>query len=339
MLKKFVFFLLFSGSLFADGKVLGVGSCIMDLLVQVDDTFVQEYVGGKGGSYLCDAKHFDQILKKIPSTLKTCPGGSAGNTVRALAKLGVPCAFSSYVGEDDYGNAFCQEMDKLHIGGVHKTREFSTICILCLVTPDGERTFLHAHKTKDWDEVPREEYNLAKWAHFESFLLWDAPQFLEVSLQLAHKSGAIVSFDLSNFRVVQTYREKLLDWLDKYIDVVFCNEEEMIALTGLSSVEGFSRMQELCSIAVVTRGAKGCMIGQAGQWIEAPPFPAEVVDTTGAGDYFTAGFIYGYLKGHSLFDCARIGNRMGGAIIEVVGTNLPEEKWNAIKGFLKYENL
>lgn len=319
-----------------DLNVMGVGSAIIDLLVQVDDDFFTSHFSErKGGSYQCDPETLDRILRDV-AIQKTAPGGSAGNTLRALAKLGMPCQFSTHVGDDPSGDCFCKEMGQLGIAGIVKDPEFSTMRILCLITPDGERTFLYCHKIHDWDVVPAaENFPEAKWIHFESFLVWEAPHLIERSLQLAHETGATISLDLSNFNLVQQYKDKLQEWLERYVDVVFGNEEEVRILTGLSPEEACMRLQEICPIAVVTKGSKGCLVGQRGKLVEVPAFAANVVDTTGAGDYFSAGFIYGCLHDLPLADCARIGNRMGSTIVEVVGTDLPEEKWEEIRNFLK----
>lgn len=322
------------------GLVTGVGSSIIDMLVQVDDDFFVSHVPGqRGGSYRFDREGFNRILEDVKSISKIAPGGSAANTIKALSKLGIPCLFSSHVGDDSSGARYCQEMSVMGIDGVEKDPNFSTIQILCLITPDGERTFLYCHGTYDWNRVAAEHFRKAKWAHFESFLLWEAPTYCELSLRLAREMGVCVSLDLSNFSVVQQHRDKIFEWIGRYVDVLFGNEDEVRILTGLSPEEGCMKLQEMCSIVVMTKGANGCLIGHRGELIEVPAFSAKVVDTTGAGDYFSAGFIYGCLHHYSLVDCARIGHRMGSAITELVGTDLPEEKWDEIRAFMKSEKL
>lgn len=319
---------------------MGVGSAVIDFLAQVSDDFVEEHIPGrKGGSVHCEPEKFDQVLDLLGPTLKTALGGSAGNTVRTMARLGVSSTFISQVGEDSDGDRYIEEMRERGILGIMQDPDFTTIRILCLVTPDGERTFLHAHDDIGWSFNPAPElFCNARWVHFESFLLWEDPNFIEQSLRFAHEAGVTVSLDLANFLVVQQYREKLLEWIEKYVDVVFGNKEEIRYLTGMSPEAGCLLIQDLCPIVVITKGNEGCLVGSQGALTQVPALPAKVVDTTAAGDYFTAGFIYGYLHQKSLHNCARIGNRLGCAIIEYIGTELPMEKWKEIHCFLQLEN-
>ncbi len=316
---------------------MGVGSSIIDLIVQVDDDFIAQHIPGqKGGSVPCDPETFNRVLAAMRSNPKIALGGSAGNAVRTMAKLGVQSTFMSFVGEDLYGKRYCDEMQGMGIPGIVSDPDFTTIRILCLITPEGERTFLHSHKAVGWNFKPSlEHYQNVKWVHFESFLLWEAPDFIEQSLFLAHEAGIPVSLELSNFLVAQQFKEKLLEWLGKYVDVVFGNETEIRSLTGLAPDDGCMQLQEICPIVVVTMGGDGCLVGCQGELTHIPSFSAKVIDTTAAGDYFTAGFIYGYLHQLPLPVCAEIGHRLGSSIIEHIGAELPREKWEEILAFLQ----
>ncbi len=316
---------------------MGVGSSIIDFIAQVDDDFIAQHVPGqKGGSVPCDPETFDRVLRAMVSDPKIALGGSAGNTVRTMAKLGVDSTFMSTVGEDPYGERYCDEMQEMGISGIVKDPDFKTIRILCLITPEGERTFLHSHKAVGWNFKPSlEHFQNVKWAHLESFLLWEAPDFIEQSLILAQEAGIPVSLDLSNFLVVGQFKEKILEWLGKYVDVVFGNETEIRSLTGLPPDLGCRQLQEICPIVVVTMGGDGCLVGCQGELTHIPSCSAKVIDTTAAGDYFTAGFLYGYLRQLPLPLCAEIGHRLGSSIIEHIGAELPGEKWHEIHAFLQ----
>jgi sugar/nucleoside kinase (ribokinase family) len=343
MLHRLVLCLFFSVQLTANqaAHFMGIGSSVIDFLAQVDDDFIASHIPGqKGGSVSCDPETFDRVFAVMGPNPKITLGGSAGNTVRTMAKLGVPSTFTSLVGEDLYGKRYCEEMHEMGISGIVRDPNFKTIRILCLITPEGERTFLHAYKAIGWSFKPNlDHFQNVKWVHFESYLLWEQPEFIEQSLFLAHESGAKVSLDLSNFLVVEQYREKLLEWVRKYVDIVFGNENEICSLTGLSPEEGCMRLQQSCPIVVVTKGGDGCLVGSQGTLTHIPGFSAKVVDTTAAGDYFIAGFIYGYLHQFPLPVCARIGHRLGSSIIEHIGAELPKEKWEEIHSFLQLENL
>ena len=154
-------------------------------------------------------------------------------------------------------------------------------------------------------------------------------------MQLAKELGIRISIDLSSFGIVEQYKETLNQLISDYVEIVFCNEAEIVALTGLSPEAGCLELQKICPVAVVTLGAEGCLIGHRGTVTAVPPFPANVIDTTGAGDYFAAGFLYGYLRDNPLERCGRIGNRLGSAIVEVISAELPQENWKAIYKFLE----
>src|SRR5271154_1225372 len=152
---------------------MGIGSSVIDFLAQVDDDFIARHIPGqKGGSVSCDPETFDRVFAAMGSNLKTTLGGSAGNTVRTMAKLGVPSIFTSLVGEDLYGKRYYEEMHEMGISGIVRDPNFTTIRILCLITPEGERTFLHSYRAIGWNFKPTlEHFQNVKWVHFESYLL------------------------------------------------------------------------------------------------------------------------------------------------------------------------
>ena len=160
----------------------------------------------------------------------------------------------------------------------------------------------------------------------------------ERSVELAKSAQSIVSIDLSSFEIVREFKERMLKLLPD-ITIVFANEKETRELTGLEPLEGCLKLQEMCSMAVVLRGEKGCLVGHKGKIIHSPAFSTHVIDSTGAGDLFASGFLYGILKGHSLEKCAQLGNRLGSAVVEVTGAELPPEKWNIVEDFLKTEGF
>jgi sugar/nucleoside kinase (ribokinase family) len=153
-------------------------------------------------------------------------------------------------------------------------------------------------------------------------------------MKLAKEANCKVSIDLSDSWTVSRHKETLQYLLSNYVDIVFANEDEVLALTGLSPEDGCLKLQEICPIAVVTLGPDGCLVGHKDKIITVATYPATVLDTTGAGDLFACGFLYGYLHNYPLLACARIGNRLGSSIVEVIGAELPKEKWGEIQSFL-----
>ena len=336
----FVFFWLISTFAGADEyRVLGVGTAAVDLLIQVDDNFFEAHVPGeKGGSFLCGPDTVSRILQAHGTAHKIVPGGSSANTMRALAKLGERSAFFSHIGADSLGDYFGKDLNKWGvIARLVKLSDLPTAQILCIITPDGQRTF-RAFDPPVAHVLPAEEdFKNVQLVHLEARQLRNGSS-VEVALQLAKKVGAQVSLDLSCFEIVREFRPVLLELIEKYVDIVFCNEDEIRALTGLPSQEGCLELQKITKIVAVTQGSKGCIVGQKGEIIVVPTYPATVVDTTGAGDLFAAGFLYGYLHNFSLRECALLGNRLGSAVVEVIGAQLPEVRWEEINALIRVEH-
>lgn len=321
-------------------KILGIGAATIDLLITVDDQFMNRHLAvKKGGSNPFKPDAIEHILQQSHSFPKIVPGGSAANTVRALAKLGEKCAFYTHIGADNYGDQFSQNM---HSHGIEqrfkRAPHYFTSHVLCLITPDSQRTFLGFDQEVTDCSPTKEDFKDIKWVHIEARQLKNGV-CVEKILQLCKEGGAKISLDLSSFELVREFKETLLHLIPHYVEIVFCNEDEIRALTGLSPEEGCLALQKLCPIVVVTRGPQGCLVGHQNTLLSIPTFPATPLDTTGAGDLFASGFLYGYLKGYSLFTCALIGNRLGSAVVEVIGAELPEEHWAMIHNFLRESGL
>jgi len=335
MFYRLAVFFFVSFSLFAvenDYRVLGVGSAPIDLLIQVDDSFLAAHIWGeKGGSCPCDPTTIERVIRESGKKAKYIPGGSAANTIRALAKLGEKCAFFSHVGNDVYGEAFCCDIAASGIvSRIVEIAESSTAHVLCMVSPEGERTFLGYDPVVEEQLPADEDLDGVQWIHMEA-RQFDHSATAMKTLKMARERGIKTSIDLSCPEIVRKHKEILLEALAQYIDIVFCNENEVQVLTGLSPEEGCLKLQELCPVAVVTLGSKGCLVGYGKKAVLVPALPANVIDTTGAGDFFAAGFLYGYLQAKSMEVCALIGHRLGSAVVQEIGAQISESKWEEIR--------
>jgi sugar/nucleoside kinase (ribokinase family) len=314
-------------------QVLGVGAACVDLLIPVDEAFLQAHVPGeKGGSDLIDLDTLNTILATSQVSPHMATGGSCANTIKSLAKLGEKCAFLGHRGDDYMGDFFAKHLEQLGVAGFYTLATQATARVLCLITPDGQRTmrfFAGSSREMAGRYLHADYFKNAKLVHLESYAFRNE-NLIQKVMRLAKESDVKISIDLASFEIVRQYKETILDLLNDYVDVVFANEDEVFELTGLSPEEGCFKLQEMVPVAVVLRGKKGCLVGSNGQLIASPAYPAQVVDTTAAGDLFASGFLYGYLKGKPLAECARLGNRLGSAIVEVTGSELPEAKWDEI---------
>lgn len=330
---KLLYLCIFCCSLFAaedETRVMGIGFCPVDLLVQVEDSFIVEHiVPGIGGCQREDTFDLmDDVLKKCGKPPKIVPGGSAANTVRALAQLGQSCAFLGHIGHDSWGDRFRVNLNQNGIDPRLKEAPF-TSRVLCLISPDGQRTFLTCDP--QIEDMPIEaDFRGVKWIHLEARHLFS--RFVaERTLELARKLGIRISLDLSCCTTVKQFQKELLSLIDNDTEILFCNEDEAAVLLGLGSKEACYELQKRCPVAIVTKGKDGCLIGHRGKVIAVPATPAKVVDTTAAGDHFAAGFLYGYFRSLPLKECARIGHRLAGAVIEVIGSELPPEVWESLR--------
>ena len=261
-------------------------------------------------------------LQPAPTVLT---GGSIANTMKGLVSLGVPCALIGNVGLDARGNEIINELQRSGIE-IYATRTTTpTSHVISLVTPDGERSFcayIQAQKeTKEADLLP-EYFESCELVHIEGYLLANQC-VVEKAAQLAKAKGALVSFDVGNSVLAERYRERLWALLSEYVDIVFADIDEACALTHLPPDRACALLGQLCPVAVVKMGADGCYVSSGGQQLHRPAIPTKVVDMTGAGDLFAAGFLCGYLQQAPLERCVLFGNLMWSAAVENYGGEIP----------------
>lgn len=317
-------------------RVLGIGHACMDLLIPVNEEFLTHVPGEKGGARPIGIEQLNHILSLSHVQPHLATGGSCANTIKGLASLGEKCGFISHVGHDALGEHFIQYMKKLGIVGLFSKSMKPTAQVLCLITPDGQRTMRFCagcSEEMSADFLHPDYFNNVKLMHLDAYSMRNG-NLVESVMKLAKETNVKISIDLSSFEVIRQFHEPLKKLLVQYVDIVFANEDETRAITGLNAFEGCHKLQEMCSIAVVLMGKKGCLVGHQGQVFQSSAFPAQVIDSTGAGDLFASGFLYGYLQGYPLSKCARMGNRLGAAIVEVQGAELPADRWKQIQTIL-----
>lgn len=316
--------------------LVGVGSPIIDVLARVEDAFLASVGGEKGGMVLTDSESIGQWMAQLPGPYTEAAGGSAGNTVFAASRLGVRTTFIGKTGNDS-GGAFYRERFE-RIGGDasrFKIGEVANGRCLSLITPDGERTLrtdLGAAATLTPAEVTPADFIGCRHAHIEGYLLFNPELMLQV-LNCAREAACTVSLDLASFEVVRAARGDLPALINEYVDLVFANEEEAAAYCGKSDTPGnmAATLGELCDLAVVKAGARGAWLARGTEVTHAPALQGiRAVDTTGAGDYWAAGFLTGWLRGKPLEICADWGARLGAEVVQVIGAQLPEETWKKI---------
>jgi len=329
-----LFFLLFLqttlfGREIASYDVIGIGMACVDAFIFVDDNFLKQHVPGeKGRSYHTDPDTFNGLIKNCTIS-KRAVGGSAANTLRGLAKLGVSTALLSHIGRDPAGDFYQESLNRYGIKALLSTPPgFSTPEILCLITPDGQRTMRGSPKRKIAMSVDPTLFK-TKLMHVEA-RRFDICTYVEEAMFHAKKASSLISIDLSDPGTVLQYKTLLKRIIKTYVDIVFTDEDTFTAFTDLPLEEGCLELQKSCPLVVVTLGEKGCLVGHDDQLIRVPTTPVAALDTTGAGDLFASGFLAGYLQGCDLDICARMGNLLGGAIVQITGAELPDNLWPAL---------
>lgn len=317
-------------------ELVGVGNPIIDVLAQVPDSFLKEVGGEKGGMVLTDAESLGRWMATIPEPFTEAPGGSAGNTIFAAARLGLHTTFIGKTGNDAGGVFYRERLQAL--GGDasrFKTGDVPNGRCLSLITPDSQRTMrtnLGAAATLAPEEITTADFIGCGHAHIEGYLLFN-PALMDAVLRAAKEAGCTISLDLASFEVVKAARDSLGHILREYVDLVFANEDEAAAFLGKASPEGDMAVDlaSYCDLAVVKGGARGAWLARGTEVLHAPAIPGiQAIDTTGAGDYWAAGFLTGWLRGKPLETCSAWGARLGAEIVKVIGAELPEATWEQI---------
>lgn len=317
--------------------ILGIGQPIVDVVINVDEDYLTKLGLEKGGSVLLT---YEDLMKIIPDKALSfpstqVPGGSCANTIKGLASLGEKCALIGKCGRDELGRMYQDSIAKRGVISLFTYSETPTGQVVCLVTPDGQRTmraYLGAsQEMADHDLLPQ-DFEDVKLFHVEGYSIYNLPLTVK-AMSLAKKNKSTVSFDLGSFELVRCFRKTLVELIHKYVDVVFCNEEEGYELmAGKGTPEQtVDYLATLCEVAVVMMGDQGCWVKSGSDKIRCPAKPIKPVDTTGAGDLFISGFLHGYLEGYSLEQCARLGALAGGTVVQFLGAEIPQHEWQRVK--------
>ena len=315
-------------------KILGIGRALVDILSQIpNEQVLKELNLPKGSMTYVDAKTSVEIGNKLAYLgNQMASGGSAANTMSGLAQLGVEAGFLSKIGEDEIGRFFEKQMTESHVKPLMLKSETPSGRVQALVTADGERTFatcLGAAAEMCADDIKPELFQGWDIFYVEGYLVAN-PTMLKKAIETAKAQGMTIAIDLASYNVVEESHDFLLDLVNNYVDIVFANEKEAFAFTGMEPKAAVKYIAERCDIAVVKVGAKGAFIQRGNEVVTVPPMKANVVDTTGAGDMWAAGFLAGFVKGENLQKCGMMGAVVAKNIIEVVGAKMDEVRWEKV---------
>lgn len=313
--------------------VLAIGNALVDVLAHATEESVRALGVPKGSMRLIDALTAEKLYARMGPAVEVS-GGSAANTVAGVASLGGKAAFIGKVANDQLGAIFRHDIRSIGVEfeSSPSTSGRPTGRCLVFVTPDAQRTLqtsLGSAGEVSPDDVRPEQVKRAKYVYFEGYL-WDEPSAKQAFLKaakLAREAGRKTALTLSDKFCVDRHRKEFLDLVHGHVDLLFANEQELMALFETRNFdEAISAVRGKCELAAVTRSEKGAVIVHAKQTTAVPAHKAvKVVDTTGAGDLFAAGFLYGLTQGKPPAECGRIGAICAAEVISHVGAR-PEVK-------------
>ncbi len=315
--------------------ITGIGAVLMDLLVNEDDRFLINLGKRKGGMTLVDNDDMENILKRTSDKPVAVPGGAACNTIVGVGQLGGRARFIGSRGDDEYGVFYERLIEKFNVEPVLSVSSLPTGKVLSIITPDAQRsmfTYLGASTELDPEKINKAMFKDTAIAVIEGYLLFN-PDLIMAALKSAKSAGALIALDLASFEVVENSMGILKDIVKDYVDILIANEDEAKAYTGFADeTKAIKALSEDVSIGVLKLGERGSCISAEGRIITIKPETGEdIVDTTGAGDLWAAGFLFGLANGFSIEKSGQIASACGYEVCRVMGAHIPDDGWNRIR--------
>lgn len=323
-------------------KIIGIGNALVDVLARLNEDSVLERIRlPKGSMTLVDEarqKELQAFMQMQGLAVEQSTGGSAGNTMLALAHLGGEAGFVGKIGCDALGKFYADNCRAARIDARLTKCNLPTGVANTFISPDGERTFgtcPGAAATLQPDDITPRLFGDASMVYVEGYLVLNH-DLMETICQTAMEMSVQLCLDLASYNVVAADLPFFRHIVQDYMDIVFANEEEAMVFTGQKDpLEALRQMAALKCLAVVKLGDKGSCARLGDEEVMVKANKVSVVDTTAAGDFFAGGFLYALNSGAPLRECLRCGAVLAERIIGVVGTRLPEEEWKEISRTIK----
>jgi sugar/nucleoside kinase (ribokinase family) len=313
----------------------GMGNPLVDVLFNVEDSFLEMNGLNRGIMHLIDKKRKDELLKLLDGRDRVVEiGGSCPNTIVTLALLGASVALTGKIGCDEYGDRFEESVKKKGIVSYLRRSTCDTGICTILITPDKERTmntYLGACREYTVDDLPIDMIASSRYFYVTGYM-WDTKnqkEAISYALEAAKRHKVKVVFDIADPFAVERHRDEFLQIIEHSADIVFANAQEAYLLQEAHLLKkrnvetATARLGRLCELAVVKNGAHDTHMYSIGSTIKVPSYKTRVMDTTGAGDNFAAGFLYGLIQGLPLEQCGRIASFVASKTIEKIGAQAP----------------
>lgn len=316
-------------------RITGIGSALVDILINESDRFLTTLGKEKGGMTLVENRDIDAILSESSQPPVIVPGGAACNTIVGIGCLGGHARFIGRRGNDDYGEQFEKQIIKSNVEPVVSISASPTGKVLSVITPDAQRsmfTFLGASTELDPELITSDLFKETAITMIEGYLLFNK-DLMMAALKAAKAAGSLIALDLASFEVVNASKDILEDIIKESVDILIANEDEARAYTGYDDEQkAIERMSRHVTYAVLKIGKRGSYVAynRTITKINAQSGKSPV-DTTGAGDLWAAGFLFGIAHGFSIEKSGQIASACGYEVCQVMGAQLPEEAWARIK--------
>jgi sugar/nucleoside kinase (ribokinase family) len=321
--------------------VIGIGSALLDITFEVDDSLIKELGLNKGQMVLIDNEKNKEILKKLYLySSETFPGGSSANTIAGVGVLGGNSLFISKIGNDVYGEIYEKKTKDYNVvPDLKKHTSQMTGNTITFITPDLERTFatnLGASLDLNKLDLDEELLKKAKILHLEGYFVPDnnLKVVLFHALDLAKKNNLKISMDLCDQKIIRNNLELLKEILKEYIDIVFANESEAEEFTGKKGIEALNELSKYCEIAIVKLGEKGSLIKYKDEIFDIPSYKANVVNTNGAGDMYAAGILYGLTNGLDIKSSGKLASFASSLVVKSKGARIDDDLREELTFFL-----
>ncbi|OGR28721.1 MAG: ribokinase [Desulfobacterales bacterium RIFOXYA12_FULL_46_15] len=316
-------------------RITGIGSALVDILINESDEFLKTLDKKKGGMTLVGDEDIRHILSVSGKKTLVVPGGAACNTIVGIANLGGRARFIGKRGNDAYGRTFEEQLVKSRVEPFVSLSDSPTGKVLSVITPDAQRsmfTFLGASTELDPESISSAMFQDTAIAMIEGYLLFNRDLMI-AALKAAQSAGSRIALDLASFEVVNASKDILFDLVQDYVDILIANEDEARAYTGYDDeIKAVQALSENVDYAVLKVGANGSYVSHKKTIIKIPVRQGlPPIDTTGAGDLWAAGFLFGIAHGFSIEKSGKIASACGYEVCQVMGAQIPGEAWERIK--------
>lgn len=311
-----------------------MGNALVDVLtILKSDHTLKEFNLPKGSMQLVSLESSNRLLAgTVGLQRQQSSGGSAANTIHGLANLGMKTGFVGKIGKDNLGRFFEKDLKESNIAPVLFHDLDETGRSIAFISTDTERTmatFLGAAGDLHQEDIDSDIFKGYQYFHLEGYLV-QSHALIKKAVKVAKAHDLIISLDTATYNIVSENREFLEKLIREYVDILMANESEAEALTGEKADKALDAMADMADVAVLKMGKNGSMVKRGSEKYKLGIEKVNSIDTTGAGDLYAAGFLYGYCNGQSLEVCGKIGTILGGHTTEVIGAKMDEQMWNLV---------